>query len=274
MAFQGQRALVTGSSGGIGKAIAVQLANMGAKVILHYNSRKAEAMELRDILGSSCLGVLHCDFRDADTIPAFIDSVKECCCEESGRNNDGQGCLEILVNNAGIVNKIALEDDDELSVWQETMAVNLDAPCLISRLALPLMKNVHDGGVIINVSSIHGEKSNEYMGAYAASKAALDSLTKTMAIEFAPYNVRVNAIAPGVVPVERTASYFENATNMNTWTEKLPLKRVGRVEEIARACLPLIENKWVTGSIWSIDGGMMARANFPVRPRPRRPLNE
>eukprot|EP00547_Thalassionema_nitzschioides_P009081 CAMPEP_0194225590 /NCGR_PEP_ID=MMETSP0156-20130528/39958_1 /TAXON_ID=33649 /ORGANISM="Thalassionema nitzschioides, Strain L26-B" /LENGTH=273 /DNA_ID=CAMNT_0038957601 /DNA_START=41 /DNA_END=865 /DNA_ORIENTATION=- len=271
MTLEGKRALVTGSSGGIGKAIALELVNLGAKIVIHYNSRQREAIELRDILGSSCLGVLHCDFLDPDTIPTFLNSVKDCCCKESSCSDDEEGCLDILVNNAGIVNKMALEDDNALSVWHETMAVNLHAPCQISNLALPLMKRLNDGGVIINVSSIHGEKSNEYMGAYAASKAALDSLTRTMAIEFAPHNIRVNAIAPGVVPVERTESYFQNPANMKTWTEKLPLQRVGTVEEIARACVSMIENKWLTGSIWSIDGGMMARANFPLRPRPDKP---
>jgi glucose 1-dehydrogenase len=128
--------------------------------------------------------------------------------------------------------------------------------------------NTNGGGVIINVSSIHGEKSNEYMGAYAASKAALDSLTRTMAIEFAPHNVRVNAIAPGVVPVERTAQAFQDPAIRGAWEERIPLGRVGTVEQVAQACIPLIENEWITGSILQIDGGMMARANMPVRARP------
>ena len=91
------------------------------------------------------------------------------------------------------------------------------------------------GGVIINVSSIHGERSNGYMSAYAASKAALDSLTRTMAIEYAQYNIRVNAIAPGVVPVERTKVAFSNPQIMKSWTDKLPLGRTGTVEEVAKA---------------------------------------
>jgi glucose 1-dehydrogenase len=259
--IEGKRVLVTGSSGGIGKGIALELGRRGAQVIVHYNMREKEAYATQKELGEQCLGVLHCDFREPDSIPSFMDRVQECC--------KGQG-LDILINNAGVVKKLALEDDDQvLSIWHETLAVNLHAPNLLSKLALPQMKtNTNGGGVIINVSSIHGEKSNEYMGAYAASKSALDSLTRTMAIEFAPHNVRVNAISPGVVPVERTAQAFQDPAIRGAWEERMPLGRVGTVEQVAQACIPLIENEWITGSILQIDGGLMARANLPARARP------
>jgi NAD(P)-dependent dehydrogenase (short-subunit alcohol dehydrogenase family) len=268
--LDGKKALVTGSSGGIGMGIAQALVDRGAQVVLHYNERKTEALEFQQVLGSQkCLGAVHCDFRGPpDTLYKFMNQVDTIC----------GGELDILVNNAGVVTKLALEDDtDQLTCWHETLAVNLHAPNLLSKLFVKrwtspfsdaLLKSDTTNGVIINVSSIHGQRSNEYMGAYAASKAALDSLTRTMAIEYAPYKVRVNAIAPGVVPVERSQSAFSNPSTMKMWCDRLALQRVGTVPEIAQACIPLIENDWITGSIWQVDGGMMARANMPQRERP------
>ncbi|KAL3935328.1 MAG: hypothetical protein SGBAC_009127, partial [Bacillariaceae sp.] len=244
----GKNVLVTGSSGGIGKGIALKLGNEeGANVIVHYNDRKLEAQDTKKILGDCCLGVLHCDFRKQETIPDFMAKVQELC------GDDG---LDILVNNAGSITKLPLEDDDiDLSSWHETLAVNLHAPLLLSKLALPAMKKKGEG-VIINISSIHGEKSNEFMGAYACSKSGLDSLTRSMAIEFAPYNIRVNGVAPGVVPVERTKKAFEDDAMRNAWTEKCLVGKLGTVEQVADVCIPMIENEWITGSTWEIDGGL------------------
>jgi glucose 1-dehydrogenase len=271
--LQGKRVVVTGSSGGIGKGIALALAQEGANVLVHYCTRVEGAAQTayaitHDTPGTVA-GVVGCDFRDPAAIQKlFADDLDHIW-------PDG---FDILVNNAGIVTKLALEDDndDTLSAWHETLQVNLHAPRLLSHLALPRMrKRVNSkaggGGVILNVSSIHGEKSNEYMGAYAVSKSALDALTRAMALEYAVYNIRVNAIAPGVVPVERTAAAFADQAVADPWLEKIPLHRLGTVEQVAAACLPLITNEWLTGAIWQIDGGMMARSNMPERPRPSSP---
>jgi glucose 1-dehydrogenase len=246
--ISGKNVLVTGSAGGIGKGIALKLASHGANVIIHYNTRQAEAEDTKLMLGKSCLGALYCDFRNQETIPAFMSNVQNLCA-------DG---LDVLVNNAGTITKMPLEDDDEnISSWHDTLAVNIHTPYMLSKLALPNMKKKGEG-VIVNISSIHGEKSNEYMGAYACSKAGLDSMTRTMAIEFAPYNIRVNGVAPGVVPVERTETIFQDQATHNSWIEKTVIGKLGTVEEVAEVCLPMIENEWVTGSIWQIDGGLVS----------------
>jgi len=265
---------VTGSSGGIGAGIALALAARGASVLVHYNSRYEGAKrtcaaiqeQARRSGGGgkgSCEGIIQCDFRSPKAIDKMIEFVGEKCW-------DGQP-LDILVNNAGLITKMASDDDDDvLSAWHETMAVNLHAPLQLSRLAYRQMKGAA-GGVIINVSSIHGARSVEWMTAYAASKAALDSLTRGLALEYAPGGVRVNAVAPGIVPVERTAQVLSTREAQDMWNPHLPVGRMGSVEEIGEATVQLCTNQWMTGAVLSIDGGMMARANMPFRPRPPAP---
>ena len=304
----GKTALVTGSAGGIGKGIAKALADKGAKIVVHYHTRETEARAFSKELGPErCLGVVHCDFRNISSIPSFFGRVRDLCRSAAEEEvDDGSGSstlytpkLDILVNNAGAITKLALEDDDEnLTVWQNTMAVNLHAPNLLGKLFAEQfregneddlctatnksgnnsnMNNRNLGGVILNVGSIHGDRSNEYMGAYAASKAALESLTRTQAMEYgrmgnkdnSSNTIRVNLIAPGIVPVERTEQFFrENPQVLESWTDRIPLGRAGTVEQVAAASLAMIENEWVTGAVWQIDGGMMARGNMPQRDRP------
>ena len=268
--LQGKTCLVTGSSGGIGKGIAHRFAEAGADVIVHYHSRKEGAVktfaEINDkSYEGRCIGIIRADFRDDRQVKDMFATLTDDILVGNR--------LDILVNNAGIVTKMAIEDDDEsLLSWHETMAVNLHAPLQLMRLSHRHMKStqVNDrrGGVIINNTSIHGSRSVEYMQAYAASKAALDSLTRGLACEYAEDGVRVNAIAPGVVPVERTEEAFSDPNVVDMWTPHLPVGRLGTVEDIADATLMLATNEWMTGSVVTVDGGMTARSNMPFRPRP------
>ncbi|KAL7525561.1 hypothetical protein ACHAXR_001061, partial [Thalassiosira sp. AJA248-18] len=214
-----------------------------------------------------CLGIIQTDFRD----PRAVEKMFQFVTHDILKDNR----LDILVNNAGIVTKIAVEDDNNLLAWHETMAVNLHAPLQLMKLAHDHMKSTSSqqrkGGVIINNTSIHGSRSVEFMTAYAASKAALDSLTRGLACEYAPDGIRINAIAPGVVPVERTAEVFSDSKVVDMWTPHLPVGRLGTSEEIAQATLLLATNEWMSGSVLTVDGGMMARANMPIRPRPPKP---
>lgn len=271
--LQGKTALITGSSGGIGKAIAKCFAEAGADVIVHYNTRREGAISTykeindnKDSLGK-CLGIIHSDFRDPKQINEMFEYVTNNILKDNR--------LDILVNNAGIVSKLAVEDDDNLSTYHETMAVNLHAPVQLMKLSHAHMKSTSSatrkGGVIINNTSIHGSRSVEYMSAYAATKSALDSLTQSLACEFAASGVRVNAIAPGVVPVERTEKAFNDQSVVDMWLPHLPVGRLGYVEDIAQATLTLATNEWCTGTIMTVDGGMMARSNMPFRPRPPKP---
>ena len=299
--LSGKTALITGSSGGIGKAMALAFAEAGADVILHYNTRREGAeFTFREIncchrevrmlaekeeknswirLPGRCLGMIQADFRD----PYAVDEMFHCVVNEitnTDKNINQQRRIDILVNNAGIVTKLAMEDDDDetLSSYHETMAINLHAPLRLMRLAHRHMKSTststsnsggkRGSGVIINNTSIHGTRSVEYMTSYAATKAALESLTRGLALEYAPDNIRVNAIAPGVVPVERTAAIFDRGGVSKMWKPHIPVGRLGTVEDIAHATLLLATNEWMTGTILTVDGGMMARANMPIRPKP------
>jgi hypothetical protein len=127
------------------------------------------------------------------------------------------------------------------------------------------------GGVIINNTSVHGSRSAEYMTAYAESKAALESLTRGLTCKYAPDDVRVNAKAPRVVPVERMAELFSDKDVVDVWMPRIPLGRLGTVEDVAHATLLLVTNEWMTGTVLTVDGGMMARANMPIQPRPPAP---
>ena len=263
----GKRALVTGASGGIGRGLALELARQGCQILVHYNEREAGAQETSAQIaleGGSCAGVVQCDFRHLADMRVFQRRVDEIWPEG----------YDILINNAGIIGKLAMEDDDdEFTHWNDVMSVNLHAPRCLSHWAVPRIKARanEEGGVILHVSSVHGEKSNEYMAAYAASKAALDSLTQTMAMEYAPDKIRVNAIAPGVTVVERTAQAFADPQNQQPWLDQMLVGRLGTVEDVAQASLPLLTNDWITGTVWKVDGGIMARGNYPKRERPLPP---
>ena len=239
--LHGKTALITGSSGGIGKAIAKCFAEAGADVIVHYNTRREGAIltckEINDNKDSpgKCLGIIHSDFRDPKQINEMFEYVTNNILKDNR--------LDILVNNAGIVSKLAVEDDDNLSTYHETMAVNLNAPMQLMKLSYAHMKSTSSakrkGGVIINNTSIHGSRSVEYMSAYAATKAALDSLTQSLACEYAPQGIRVNAIAPGVVPVERTEKAFNDQSVVDMWRPHLPGKCALVLHRFVDLYLPL-----------------------------------
>ncbi|KAL7550064.1 hypothetical protein ACHAWF_013299 [Thalassiosira exigua] len=281
--LSGKTVLVTGSSGGIGKGIAKAFAEAGADVIVHYNSRREGAIstftdinnvhaapsEGRALKPGKCLGIIKADFRDPGEVGKMFEYVTNDILKDDR--------LDILVNNAGVVTKLAVEDDDDLAAYHETLAVNLHAPLQLMKLAHAHMKSTaskRKGGVIINNTSIHGTLSVEFMTAYAASKAALDSLTRGLALEYAPDGIRVNAVAPGVTAVERTADALAEPNVRDMWTPHLPVGRFGTVDDVAQATLTLATNEWMSGTILTVDGGMMARSNMPFRPRPPKPESD
>ena len=191
----GKRVLVTGSSGGIGAGIAKQLATHGARLMLHYHTRESGALATAEAIrkaGGEVDGILRCDFRSREVSwgeatgrrrrrwPPFPASQNSQAIASMWDLVDDRwdGC-DVLVNNAGIVTKLAATDDNTLSMWDETFQVNTHAP-----LQMSLMAKERGATSIVMVSSIHGSQSVEWMTAYAASKAALDRLTQGLSSEW------------------------------------------------------------------------------------------
>lgn len=264
--LDGKNVFVTGASGGIGASIAKRMAENGANVCVHYFSRREGAINTMEAIRSSngkCEGIVKCDFRNPKDIDEMWENVI------SQRWNDK---IDILVNNAGIVTKMAVEDDDNLNGYHETMAVNLHAPLQLSKLAYQCMKKRGGGNIVMN-TSIHGTVSVEYMTAYAMSKAALDSLTKGLSNEWAGDGIRVNAVAPGIVPVERTRQVLDTPESQELWSKHLPVGRMGHVDDIADAVVYICQAEWMSGTIMTLDGGMIARSNMPFRARPPKTNN-
>ena len=256
--FKNKNYLVTGSSGGIGAGIAKALAKEGANVGIHYNKRYEGAIETQKALEifSVKTALYQADFTSIEETKKLIESFIA-----------DFGSIDGLISNAGLVFKGSIEDADE-SYWESVMQVNLRAPYILSRACLPHLKETK--GVIVHTSSIHAQHQTEYLSAYASSKAGLESLMKSQALEWAKYGIRVNAIAPGVVPVERTEEYFSQPKNQELWLPHVPLNRLGKVEDLAEMLLFLCSDKasWITGQSFTVDGGLVARSNYPKRDEP------
>jgi 3-oxoacyl-[acyl-carrier protein] reductase len=244
--FTGKVALVTGASRGIGRAIAVTLAKGGASVALNYAGNEAaaaEALALVQQAGAPRAKLYRFDVADPAACAAAVDAV---IAELGG--------LHVLVNNAGIaVDQLVMRVKDE--DWNRQLQVNLTGAFNLIRAATrPMMKQ--RGGAIVNLTSVVGEMGNAGQAAYAATKAGLIGLTKSVARELASRNIRVNAVAPGYVDTDMTAALPEAAkTKMR---ELIPLARLGGAQDVANAVAFLASEaaSYVTGETLRVNGGM------------------
>lgn len=241
----GKVALVTGGSRGIGRAIVLELARRGAAVAFSYASREEAANEtvsLVSAIGGRALAV-HADSGNAEAVKALFDAVTR-----------ELGPVDILVNNAGIT-KDGLSMTMSEDAFDEVLRVNLKGAFLCAKAAeRPMMKK--RWGRIINLSSIVGLRGNAGQANYAASKAGLIGLTKTLAKELATRNITVNAVAPGFIDTDMTAVLPEQAKE--SLLNSIPMKRLGAPEDVARAVAFFAseEAAYVTGQVLCVDGGM------------------
>ncbi len=243
--LSGKIALVTGSSRGIGARIAQRLAAEGAAVAVNYAGSEAAAQEVVSsiVAAGGVAEAFQADVSDADSVSALLDAVVE----RFGR-------LDILVNNAGITRDgllVRMSDDD----WNDVLSTNLSGAFFATRAAAKLMMKARTG-CVINISSVVGVAGNAGQTNYAAAKAGLIGLTKSVARELASRNVRVNAVAPGFIETDMTAGLPDAAREAAL--SGIAMKRMGTPADVAAlvAFLASDEAAYITGQTIAVDGGM------------------
>lgn len=253
----GKVAIITGASRGIGKAIALEFAREGASIVLNYSKDDIAADETLEELKN--IGV------SAIKIKKDISSFEE---TEEIVNETLKffGKIDILVNNAGI-SKISLFLDAKKDEIDSILNTNLIGPMYLTNHALPhIIKNE---GVILNISSMWGEVGASCEVLYSASKGGINLFTKALAKEMAPSNVRVNAIAPGVI--ETSMNSFLNQGERNEIEEEIPIGRFGMPNEIGKVAVFLCSKdaSYITGQIVRVDGGPVRNLSRRRAPPPR-----
>ncbi len=244
MKLKNKVALITGSSRGIGKAIAHRFAQEGAKVIINYLRSEAEANKLVNEIKKSGLDAIaiKCDVSKENDVKKMIDEIIR-----------RFGKIDILVNNAGIVYDIPLFEKT-VAQWRRTLDVNLIGTFLCSKYVSQQMLK-QSSGVVVNISSTNGIHNTAPTSAdYDASKSGIISLTKNLALELAP-KIRVNSIAPGWIDTDMNKDLPKDLLDQEL--ENVFMKRFGKPEEIAAVALFLVSDdaSYITGSTLIVDGG-------------------
>ncbi len=243
--LEGKIVLVTGSGTGIGLAIAKRFASVGCSVIVNDLESDAANATANDINngGGSAIGV-GADVSNSDQVGAMFDQIMSTF-----------GGIDVLVNNAGLVSPMLHFFDADEAWWRRIIDVNLTGHFLCSHKAARIMAKA-GGGSIINMSSGGATKAHRAFTAYDASKGGIDALTRAMALDLGPYNIRVNALMPGSIdtsglPMEQRILRGEN----------VPLGRIGEAADMTGAALFLASDdaSYITGDVIRIDGGMLAQ---------------
>lgn len=239
-----KKALVTGASGGIGRAVAARLAGDGYRVFLNYYKNEESARSLLERLtrayGPEAAALARADISD----PAQVEDLFRAA-----------GKIDLLVNNAGIAQQKLFTDLTDRD-WDDMFNVDVKGVFLCCRAALPAMIR-EKSGCIVNISSMWGQTGASCEVHYSAAKAAVIGLTKALAKEVGPSGIRVNCIAPGVIDTEMNAGFSEET--MAQLREETPLCRIGSPEDIAEAAAFLASERagFITGQVLGVSGGMV-----------------
>ena len=240
--LSGGVAIVTGGSRGIGRAIVEILAASGMEVIFTYRDNAAAANEVVAANPGKKISAEQVDVRDSAACAAFVGIIAE-----------RAGKIDLLVNNAGVVrdNLLAMLADDDVKAVLDT---NVTGTFNMTRAVAPHMISKRRGK-IVNISSVSGEKGGRGQTNYAASKGAINAFTKSLAVELAPRNITVNAVAPGVIETEMSRAVRELAGDQIQ--ARILLKRIGKPEDVAHAVWFLSSRfaDYITGEILHVDGG-------------------
>ena len=237
-------AIVTGGSRGIGRAIVESLARKGIKVIANYNKSEEKANELKEKLAKEniIIDIFKADVSKRADVKEMIDFVI-----------NKYGKIDILINNAGISQEKMFQDITDED-WEEIVKVNLYSVfCVTQEVIKNMLKNKE--GCIINISSIYGINGGSCAVAYSATKAGIDGMTKALAKELGPSNIRVNSIAPGCMDTDMNSYLTEQE-----WEEiknETPLQKIGKGIDIAKCVEWLVEDNFTTGQVISINGGLV-----------------
>lgn len=243
--FENKVVLITGASRGIGRAIAVRFAESSAKVVVNYSNNEDEAKKTVELMGAKKGNaiIMRFDVAKEQEVSSAIDAIK-----------DELGAVDVLINNAGIsIDSLLmrLREDD----FDRQMGINLKGAFNCSKACIRhMMKN--RWGRIINISSVVGEIGNGGQSVYAATKAGLIGMTKSLAKELASRNILVNAITPGYIETDMTKDILTKLSD--DVLGHIPLNRVGKPEDIASACAFLASNdaNYVTGQVLAVNGGL------------------
>jgi glucose 1-dehydrogenase len=252
--LEGRRALITGASSGIGRSIALRLAQEGASIAVNFISRLEAAAEVvEEIKKAGANGIaVEADVSNEQQVDAmFTRAVAEL------------GGIDILVNNAGMETEHPFLEMP-LEAWRKVIEVDLTGAFLCAQRAARVMVESGAGGSIINITSVHQKIPWGGFAHYCAAKAGLDMMSKTIALELATRNVRVNSVAPGAIATPINQNVWGSPEGLRDLLRKIPTDRMGQPEEIAKvvAFLCSDEASYMTGATLYVDGGMTLYPEF------------
>lgn len=248
--FKGKNVLVTGGSRGLGKEITLWFLKSGANVIICGRKQEKLQKALNEFKGEGYeVSAYQCHIAKPDQVKGMFDSIKE-----------QYGGIDILINNVGMnILTPSVSDIDE-TLWDKIIETNLKGTFLVSRYAVPIMKE-RGGGKIVNISSIAGTRPAPGMGVYSVAKAGIEMLTKVLALELATEKINVNAVAPAMIKTKFSMPFWSNEKLLKEIEATIPMGRIGETSDVVGAVLFLCSSfaDFITGEVIAVDGGALLK---------------